>query len=305
MASTFTTNKNIEKPGYNDFTSDPTGWTTPVNNDWDIIDKGFGGVLALNATGSVGTVNLTISQTQNLIFTISGVMTGNAVYTLPLNAAASARVAGQWIIRNTTTGAFTVTIAPVSGGGTTVQIPQGETVCIYCDGTDVEFADNPSSYIDAAFAARSVLAGVGLTGGGNLSADVTITADQATATNWRENEADKLLNPNAVWSSMTETTLTDAASVAWNMQSGFDFIVTIAGNRAMANPTNTKVGQKGRLVIQQDATGSRTVTWGANFKFANGTAPTLSTAANATDILYYDVRSSTYIFISLAGRAVA
>ena len=305
MASTFTTNKNIEKPGYNDYASDPTGWTTPVNNDWDIIDKGFGGVLALNATGSVGTVNLTISQTQNLIFTISGVMTGNAVYTLPLNAAASARVAGQWIIRNTTTGAFTVTIAPVSGGGTTVQIPQGETVCIYCDGTDVEFADNPSSYIDAAFAARSVLAGVGLTGGGNLSADVTLTADQATATNWRENEADKLLNPNAVWSSMGETTLTDAASVVWNMQSGFDFIVTLAGNRAMANPTNTKVGQKGRLVIQQDATGSRTVTWGANFKFANGTAPTLSTAANATDILYYDVRSSTYIFISLAGRAVA
>jgi hypothetical protein len=305
MASTFTTNKNIEKPGYNDYASDPTGWTTPVNNDWDIIDKGFGGVLALNATGSVGTVNLTISQTQNLIFTISGTMTGNAIYTLPLNAAASARVAGQWIIRNTTTGAFTVTIAPVSGGGTTVVIPQGETVCIYCDGTNVEFADNPSSYIDAAFAARSVLAGAGTTGGGNLSADVTIAVDFATPAQWRSNTNDKVLEPPAIWSSMTETTLTDAASVAWDMQTGFDFIVTLAGNRAMANPTNTKVGQKGRLIIQQDATGSRTVTWGANFKFANGTAPTLSTAANATDILYYDVRSSTYIFISLAGRAVA
>lgn len=305
MASTYTTNKNLEKPGYNDYASDPTGWTTPVNNDWDIIDKGFGGVLALNATGSVGTVNLTISQTQNLIFTISGVMTGNAVYTLPLNAAASARVAGQWIVRNTTTGAFTVTFAPVSGGGTTVEIPQGETVCIYCDGTNVEFADNPSSYISAAFAARSVLAGTALTGGGNLSADVTITADQATAANWRENVANKLLNANAVWTSMSEVTLTDAATVAWDMQTGFDFIVTIAGNRAIGNPTNTKVGQKGRLIIQQDATGSRTVTWGSNFKFANGTAPTLSSGANATDVLYYDVRSSTYIIISLAGRAFA
>lgn len=304
-----TDNKNILQPNYNEYAAEATGWTSPVNNNWAIIDKGFGGVLALNATGSVGTVNLTISQTQNLIFTISGTMTGNAIYTLPLNAAASARVAGQWIVRNTTTGAFTVTIAPVSGGGTTVEIPQGETVCIYCDGTDVEFADNPSSYINAAFAARSVLAGVGLTGGGNLSADVTLTADQATETNWRENVADKLLNPNAVWSSMSETTLTDGASVAWNMQLGFDFIVTLGGNRAMANPTNTKIGQKGRLIIQQPASfaggGPWTVTWGANFKFANGTAPTLSTTANATDILYYDVRSSTYIFISLAGRAVA
>jgi hypothetical protein len=305
MASTFTTNKNIEKPGYNDYASDPTGWTTPVNNDWDIIDKSFGGVLALNATGSVGTVNLTISQTQNLIFTISGTMTGNAIYTLPLNAAASARVAGQWIVRNTTTGAFTVTIAPVSGGGTTVVIPQGETVCVYCDGTNVEFADNPSSYIEAAFATRSVLPGVGLTGGGDLSADVTLAVDFATPAQWRSNTNDKVLEPPAIWSSMTETTLTDAPLVEWNMQSGFDFIVTLAGNRAMNDPFNTKVGQKGRLVIQQDATGSRTVTWGTSFKFANGTAPTLSTAANATDILYYDVRSSTYIFISLAGRAVA
>lgn len=305
MASTFTTNKNIEKPGYNDYASDPTGWTTPVNNDWDIIDKGFGGILALNATGSVGTVNLTITQSQNLIFTISGVMTGNAVYTLPLNAAASARVAGQWIIRNTTTGAFTVTIAPVSGGGTTVQIPQGETVCVYCDGTDVEFADNPSSYIDAAFAARSVLAGTAMTGGGNLSADVTITADQATAANWCGNVADKLLNPNAVWSSMGETTLTDAAPVTWDMALGFDFILILStANRTISNPTNTKVGQKGRLIIQQGS-GGNTITWGANFKFANATAPTLSTTASAKDYLYYDVRSSTEIFISLAGRAVA
>jgi hypothetical protein len=305
MASTFTTNKSIEKPAYNDYASDPTGWSTPINNDWDIIDKGFGGVLSLNATGSVGTVNLTITQTQNLILVISGAMTGNAIYRLPLNAASSEIVAGQWIVQNDTTGSFTVTFAPVSGGGATVSIPQGSTVCIYCDGTDVAFADNPSSYIDAAFAARSVLAGTALTGGGNLSTDVTLNADQATAANWRENDADKLLNPNAVWSSMSETTLTDAASIAWNMETGFDFIVTLSANRAMANPTNTKVGQKGRLIVQQDGTGSRTLTWGSNFKFANGVAPTLSTAANAIDVLYYDVRSSTYIIVSLAGRAFA
>lgn len=305
MASTFTTNKNIEKPAYNDYASNPTGWSGPINSDWDVIDSGFGGVLSLNATGSVGTVNLSITQTQNLIFLISGAMTGNAIYTLPLNAAGALRVAGQFVVKNSTTGAFTVTFAPISGGGTTVAIPQGETVCIYSEGTNIAFADNPTSYINAAFAARSVLAGTAMTGGGALSANVTITADQATDANWRSNVANKLLNPNAVWSAMSETALTDGASIAWDMSTGFDFLVTLGGNRAMANPTNTKVGQKGRLIIQQDATGSRIVTWGTSFEFANGTAPTLSTTASAKDYLYYDVRSATEIFISLAGRAVA
>lgn len=305
MASTYTTNKNIEKPGYNDYASDPTGWTTPVNNDWDVIDRGFGGVLSLNATGSVGTVNLTITQTQNLIIKITGAMTGNAIYTLPLNSASSAVVAGHWIIQNATTGNYTVTISPVSGGGTSIVATQGQTTTFYCDGTNVKFSDDPTNAIEAILATRDVIAGTALTGGGPLSADVTLNADQATAANWRGNVANKLLNPNAVWSSMSETTLTDGANISWDMQTGFDFIVTLGGNRTLDNPTNTKVGQKGRLIVQQDGTGSRTLAWGGYYKFANGTAPTLSTAANAVDVLYYDVRSSTYIIVSLAGRAFA
>jgi len=309
MASSFTTNKSIEKPAYNDYASSPTGWSVPVNNDWDIIDKAFGGILSLNATGSVGTVNLSTSQAQNLILTISGAMTGNAVYTLPLNSGSTGIVGGQWIVRNATTGSFTVTVAPISGGGSSVSIPQGETVSIFSDGTNVALADNPTSTVNAILATRDVFAGPGLTGGGSLSGDVTLSADQATAANWRENVSNKLLNPNAVWNAMSEVTLTEptppSTTFSWDMSAGFDFILTLNGNRTLANPTNTKVGQKGRLIIQQDATGSRTLTWGSNFKFANATPPTLSTTANATDVLYYDIRSSSYIIITLAGRSFA
>ena len=44
------------------------------------------------------------------------------------------------------------------------------------------------------------------------------------------------------------------------------------------------------LKVIQDATGSRTVTWPASVKWAGGAAPTLTTAANAIDIVsfYYD-----------------
>lgn len=137
MASSYTTNKNIEKPGYNDYAANVTGWSGPVNADWDIIDRGFGGVQSKSTTG--GTTNLTISETQNLILIISGTLVSNATFTLPFNSEPSPTriVAGQWIVKNATTGSFTVTISPVSGGGTSVVIPQGQTKIIFSDSTNV------------------------------------------------------------------------------------------------------------------------------------------------------------------------
>jgi hypothetical protein len=145
MASSYTLNKNIEKPAYNDYAANPTGWSGPVNDDWDAIDTALGGGLALNATGSVGTVNLTITQTRNLVITITGTMTGNAIYTLPQNTAATAIVGGQWIVYNNTTGSFTVTVSPVSGGGGSIVCRQGTRTAIYSDGTNVALADDRAS----------------------------------------------------------------------------------------------------------------------------------------------------------------
>jgi hypothetical protein len=58
-----------------------------------------------------------------------------------------------------------------------------------------------------------------------------------------------------------------------------------AGNLTIANPTNVKAGQTWILSLTQDGTGSRTVTWGSQYKWAGGTAPTLSTAASAKDVI--------------------
>ncbi len=122
--------------------------------------------------------------------------------------------------------------------------------------------------------------------------------DTATVAEWRGNTADKSLSTDIVWSAMAEVTLSDGATVAWDMSGGFDFTVTLAGNRTMGNPTNTKVGQKGRLRVVQDGTGSRTLSWSSNFEAAENTFPTLTTTASAEDVLYYDVISSTRILIS-------
>ena len=86
--------------------------------------------------------------------------------------------------------------------------------------------------------------------------------------------------------SVTPVALTDAATIATDASLGNTFYVTIAATgRTLANPTNLVTGTRYRWYVKQDATGNRTITtYGANFKFVGGT-PTLSTGANAVDLI--------------------
>ena len=69
----------------------------------------------------------------------------------------------------------------------------------------------------------------------------------------------------------------------------------LGGNRTLANPTGLRDGQVLNFRIVQDGTGSRTLAYGSAFKFAGGTAPTLSTAAGAKDFMscQYDAADGT------------
>lgn len=91
------------------------------------------------------------------------------------------------------------------------------------------------------------------------------------------------------------TTLTDGATITADFATTNHFQVTLGGNRTLANPSNQTAGQSGAIRIVQDGTGSRTLAYGSNWKFSNGTAPTLTTTANAVDILVYFVESASRI----------
>jgi len=85
-------------------------------------------------------------------------------------------------------------------------------------------------------------------------------------------------------------TLTDAATINWNISLGVMATVTlnVAGaTRIFANPTNLKPGTY-ILFVKQDSSGNRTFSsWGSVFKWSGGTIPTLSTAANSVDIFSF------------------
>ena len=90
------------------------------------------------------------------------------------------------------------------------------------------------------------------------------------------------------------STLSDGSTITVPFNSGVHHTVTLGGNRTFGDPGSTSgsIGQSGSIFIVQDGTGGRTAAFHSDYKFAGGTAPTLSTAANAVDRLDYVIRAS-------------
>ena len=80
----------------------------------------------------------------------------------------------------------------------------------------------------------------------------------------------------------TLTSNTDAATITFDLSNSLH-TVTLGDNRTLAL-SNETVGQTFVIRLVQDATGSRTVTWFSTIKWAGGSAPTLTTTANKTDV---------------------
>lgn len=87
----------------------------------------------------------------------------------------------------------------------------------------------------------------------------------------------------------TEATINDPATgtLSWDVAAAQVAKVTLAANRIMAAPTNLQAGAFYSLMVIQDNSGSKTISWNSVFKWAAGTAPTLSTAASARDIFVF------------------
>jgi len=140
-------------------------------------------------------------------------------------------------------------------------------------------------------------AGLPTFGGVSLTADVTGTlpiANGGTGTTAYATGAQYLagtvanvpIAPSIIFQSETVTTF--GSTTTFDFSTFINTAVTLTGNITTQTLTNTKAGQAGSIRFIQDGTGSRTTVWNSPFKFQGGVAPTLSTAANAVDILNYN-----------------
>jgi hypothetical protein len=101
-----------------------------------------------------------------------------------------------------------------------------------------------------------------------------------------------------------EDTLTDGATITWDVIDSPVAKVTLGGNRTLSAPSGTTpiAGQFVSLLIIQDGTGGRTVTWNAVYEFAADTAPTLTATASLGDLFTFRYNGAKWLEV---GRNLA
>jgi len=92
-----------------------------------------------------------------------------------------------------------------------------------------------------------------------------------------------------------EATLTDASTIAWNVLTSPVAKVTLGANRTLGAGTGAITGQFVSLLVIQDGTGSRTLSFNAAYEFKDDTAPTLTTTASKGDLFVFRYNGSKFL----------
>jgi hypothetical protein len=121
----------------------------------------------------------------------------------------------------------------------------------------------------------------------------------ATQANYYAAAANTVVPTNIIYP--PEVTITYGATTTINFDTLINGVVTLTGNITTLTLSNVRAGKAGTIRFIQDATGSRTWPAGGNtiLKYAGGTLPSLSTTANAVDVLVYACSTATFCMASL------
>jgi hypothetical protein len=287
MSSAFTSNIRLELQADGE---NPNNWGTILNqNVIDLIDEAITSYTTVALTGANVTltaINGVTDQSRSPFLEFTGGLTEDVNVIIPA-------VSKSYYINNKATqvsAGSDITVKTASGTG--VNIPVGSRIAVICDGVSVFSAINPTAFSFGTAASANI--GTGNTDVPDVSiADVRYSQLAA---------ANTFTNTNSFTSTTTFTqvdspivTLTDAASVAVNFNTGNHFLVSLAGNRTLENPTNGKVGQVGHIYVVQDGTGGRTLSYGDMYNFPSGTAPVLTTSIGGVDLLVFSQRATSVL----------
>lgn len=120
----------------------------------------------------------------------------------------------------------------------------------------------------------------------------------ATAAQYRANTSTATaLRPAEIWASTAVEALTDAATISLDLSAGFNFSVTIGGNRTIGNPTNVKVGQSGCIAVTASGA-TRTIDVGSNWYATTSIPLPISISSGQVCYLFYFCFSSTIILLT-------
>ena len=315
MASTYSADLKLELMT----TGEKSGlWGDITNTNLVILQQSIGGYesIALNATTGATLVfsNGVTSNGKNAVLNLTGTITTSVNVVIPDS------IEKMYTIKNATSGSHAVVVKTTSGSGVTWSSADKGTKMVYSNGTDV--IDTGFTYVSSDYAPQ-LSADLDTNGNNILIDDATGILDDssneqlifqktASAVNHFE-MTNAAVGSNPILSAVgddtnigleittkgtglikfndaaynAEATLTDGATIDWAVNAAPVAKVTLAGNRTINAPTGGSAGQFVSLLVIQDATGVRTLTWNAVYEFASDTAPVLTTTADLGDLFVF------------------
>ena len=300
MAATYTSKIRLTQQGDGD---NPNSWGTVLNNGvTSLVDDAIAAYTTIeigaNATVTLSAVDGGYDVARSAFLEVKGTVGGaHTTISLIIPGGTSPRISKGYIINNLTTYTTTTNIVKIkTAAGTGHTIPSGAVTQIVNDGTSVWSTNAKGLGLGTAASADI---GVCATNIADVSlADLRYVRTSATSTIIASDlhiKQGSLIVGTSSRAYNPISTLTDAASITSDFAKGNNFLVTLAGNRTLAAPSNAVAGQSGSIYIIQDGTGSRTLGYNTVFQFVSATVPTLSTGASDVDMLVYMARSAATI----------
>jgi hypothetical protein len=317
MPSTYSTDLKLELM----VTGEKAGlWGNITNTNLNILQQAIGGyeAIALNATtGATLTFsNGTTSDGKNAVLDLTGTITTSVNVVIPDG------IEKTYIVRNSTSGAHDVVVKTTTGTGATFNTTDKGFKLVYSDGTDVVDIGmvsetgvqtltnktltspkiNEAVEVTATATELNILDGVTATTAELNYSDIVTLGTTAASKVFTADANNLTIVSGAVVN--VEDILTDGATITWDVIDSPVAKVTLGGNRTLSAPSGTTpfAGQFVSLLIIQDGTGGRTVTWNAVYEFAADTAPTLTATASLGDLFTFRYNGAKWLEV---GRNLA
>jgi hypothetical protein len=250
--------------------------------------------------------NGAISNARNAVIKLTGTITGNQVVTVPTG------IEKTYIVSNGTTGAFTVEFKQAGGTGVTFATTDKSTKILFADGTNIVDTGTVSETGVQTLTNKTLTSPIineidDANGNEQIIFSATASAvNEFTITNAatgnRPNISVTGSDTNIGLSITTkgtglvlfndgaynaEATLTDQATITWDVSTSPVAKVTLTASRTLAAPTNGAAGQFISIAIIQGGSGSYTITWNSAYEFTADTAPTLTTTVGKADLFVF------------------
>jgi len=221
------------------------------------------------------------------VMTMTGSTDDTAVFTVGTN--------GTLTVETTDTAAAAANIQITADGtfevdATTITLDSAGDIALDAAGNNVTFKSGGTSILDFSNSSSDAVItssvqdkDIIFKGDDGGSAVTPLTMDMSAA-------GKLLLGAGAVGSTLTDTS--NSGSITLDFDIYQNFVLTATGNITLANPSTESAGQSGIIILIQDGTGSRTLSLGTDYETAGGSGLTISTAANAVDVIPYFVKAS-------------